>query len=157
MIEIKEVEKCEVFSGNTKIMDLDIKNNSQLQYEDVVSPYQFPDKHFKAEYKMNIKFLDCWLNEKVLQDNLSNNWCIQLPYTVPIRNHKKKRIYKKWLKKYGVRVGWIKLKNTEVSFDIQSNSFDVNINGEDLKSIRKFRKGINLNTYANEHKLKMER
>lgn len=72
-----------------------------------------------------------------------------------MRSHKKKRIFKKWLKRYGVKVDHITLEFQVITYDTQTSEAECEMTNESVKTYVKFYKAIQLYKYACKHGINM--
>lgn len=103
MFEIGEITGGELFLGDgTKIMNI---SSAELTYEPNVR-YEREDlltHGFKGEFTLEIN--DAEINTGIFgidEATFPDMWDLQYIKVVQARRHKKKRINKKWLKRYGV-------------------------------------------------------
>ena len=91
----------------------------------------------------------------------SNEWTTsvlfssELSYAIPVKSHKKKRIFKKWLKRYGVKVDRITLDFQVITYDTQTSEAECEMTNESAKTYVTFYKAIQLYEYAFKHGIDM--
>lgn len=79
----------------------------------------------------------------------------ELSYAIPVKSHKKKRIFKKWLKRYGVKVDHITLDFKVITYDTQTNEAKCEMTNESVKTYVTFYKAVQLYEYAFKHEIDM--
>ena len=87
---------------------------------------------FEAKCEINTDLLNKMIGGLALsssKDATGYTFTAQIPYQVQVRRHKKKRINKKWAKRYGYVTMFKTIRLTDVHFTPGSNEFLCNVEG----------------------------
>lgn len=118
MFELKEITGGSLYLGDTKITDI---SSAELTYEPNIK-YKNEEvltHNFKGDFTLELN--DCEINPKLKkifgfdETKLPDAWDLQYTAFVQARRHKKKRINKKWLKRYGMKPIMAKSKGWKVN------------------------------------------
>ena len=153
---IKEITSGGLFlSDGTKFMDIQGIESMDVRYE----------SSDKEELKVvslsgEITLENCKINEKLFNQYFCPTYqnplfSSELSYAIPVKSHKKKRIFKKWLKRYGVKVDHITLDFQIITYDTQTNEAECEMTNESVKTYITFYKAIQLYEYALKHGIDM--
>lgn len=96
----------------------DLSTDKEIMHFDKITEcslepsYEFLDKEkltFDTNIEFNATLKDCYINEALLQ-NIKPHYTViaEVPIMIQARWHKKKRINKKWLKRYGLKPDTVK-------------------------------------------------
>ena len=157
---IKEITGGLFLSDGTKIMDIQGIESMDIKYE-------FSDKEelkvvntFHNNLSGEITLENCEINESLFNRYFRSSYqnplfSSEFSYAIPMRSHKKKRIFKKWLKRYGVKVDHITLEFQVITYDTQTSEAECEMTNESVKTYVKFYKAIQLYKYACKHGINM--
>ena len=158
---IKEITGGSLFlSDGTKLMDIhgiefiDVKcKPSDKEELKIVNT-------FHNSLSGEITLENCEINESLFNQYFSPTYqnplfSSELSYAIPVKSHKKKRIFKKWLKRYGVKVDHITLDFQVKTYDTQTSEAECEMTNESVKTYVKFYKAIQLYEYAYKHGIDM--
>lgn len=158
---IKEITGGSLFlSDGTKLMDI-----HGIEFMNV--RYEYSDKEelkvvntFHNSLSGEITLENCEINESLFNQYFSPTYqnplfSSELSYAIPVKSHKKKRIFKKWLKRYGVKVDHITLDFQVKTYDTQTSEAECEMTNESVKIYVKFYEAIQLYEYACKHGIDM--
>ena len=97
-------------SDGTKFMELSNIDDVSMDITPEISDKEFC--RFNNSMSCELTFDNSYINEELLDkmttvDPSKCAFVTSIPYAVQVRKHKKKRINKKWAKKYGYRLEFI--------------------------------------------------
>ena len=158
---IKEITGGSLFlSDGTKLMDIHGIESMDVKCE-------LSDKEelkivntFHNSLSGEITLENCEINESLFNRYFHPTYqnplfSSGLSYAIPVKSHKKKRIFKKWLKRYGVKVDHITLDFQVKTYDTQTSEAECEMTNESVKTYIKFYKAIQLYEYAIKHGIDM--
>ena len=97
---------------------------------------------FNNSMSCELTFDNSYVNEELLNkmttvDPSKYTFIISIPYAVQVRKHKKKRINKKWAKRYGYRLKFIEGKTKDATYNTQTGEFDFSYDDETVWQLYK--------------------
>ena len=115
------------FKDMDGVSDVNIESNSVYEYD---KPYEMPKK-ISSDASMEIEFSsNCKVNQEVLnkiigidESRLPDKYDVTIMKPIQKRRHKKKRINKKWAKKYGYTMIPVVMKGWKVETSCEDNTF----------------------------------
>lgn len=158
---IKEITSGGLFlSDGTKFMDIQGIESMDVRCESSDKEELKAVNTFHNSLSGEITLENCEINENLLNQyfRLTHQnplFSSELSYAIPVKSHKKKRIFKKWLKRYGVKVDHITLDFQVITYDAQTNEAECEMTNESVKTYITFYKLIRLYEYAIKHGIDM--
>ena len=158
---IKEITGgCLFLYDGTKFIDIQGIESMDVRYESLDKEELKVVNTFHNSLSGEITLENCKINENlfnqyfrpIYQNPLFSS---ELSYAIPVKSHKKKRIFKKWLKRYGVKVDHITLDFQVIKYDTQTSEAECEMTNESVKTYAKFYKAIQLYEYACKHGIDM--
>ena len=158
---IKEITGgCLFLYDGTKFIDIQGIESMDVRYESLDKEELKVVNTFHNSLSGEITLENCKINENlfnqyfrpIYQNPLFSS---ELSYAIPVKSHKKKRIFKKWLKHYGVKVDHITLDFQVIKYDTQTSEAECEMTNESVKTYAKFYKAIQLYEYACKHGIDM--
>lgn len=156
---IKEITGGSLFlSDGTKLMDINGIESMDVKCEPSDKEELKIVNTFHNSLSGEITLENCEINESLFNQYFSPTYqnplfSSELSYAIPVKSHKKKRIFKKWLKRYGVKVDHITLDFQVKTYDAQTSEAECEMTNESVKTYVKFYKAIQLYEYALKHGL----
>ena len=151
---IKEITGGSLFlSDGTKLMDINGIESMDVKCEPSDKEELKIVNTFHNSLSGEIALENCEINESLFNQYFSPIYqnplfSSELSYAIPVKLHKKKRIFKKWLKRYGVKVDHITLDFQVKTYDTQTSEAECEITNESVKTYVKFYNAIQLYEYA---------
>ena len=135
----KGVVSLKSLEQQIEIPKLDINWNHETPPQYVESLY-FPlsaEAEFTMDAEINAPLFSKLTSVDLTQLSNPNSFTVQYsaPYQEQIRRHKKKRINKKWAKRYGYRTKFKKIRISEVSF-VKHNELEFEALGKNVEIIK---------------------
>ncbi len=158
---IKEITGGSLFlSDGTKLMDINGIESMDVKCEPSDKEELKIVNTFHNSLSGEITLENCEINESLFNQYFSPTYqnplfSSELSYAIPVKSHKKKRIFKKWLKRYGVKVDYITLDFQVKTYDTQTSEAECEMTNESVKTYVKFYKAIQLYEYAIKHGIDM--
>lgn len=153
---IKEITGGGLFlSDGTKFMDIQGIESMDVRYESLDKEELKVVNTFHNGLSGEITLENCEINENLFNQYFRPTYQSEFSYAIPVKSHKKKRIFKKWLKRYGVKVDHITLDFQIITYDTQTSEVECEITNESVKTYIKFYKAIQLYEYACKHGIDM--
>lgn len=157
---IKEITGGGLFlSDGTKFMDMHGIESMDVRYESSDKEELKVVNTFRNSLSEEITLENCEINENLFNQyfrpTYQNPFSFELSYAIPVKSHKKKRIFKKWLKRYGVKVDHITLDFQVITYDTQTSEAECEMTNESVKTYVTFYKAIQLYEYALKHGIDM--
>lgn len=153
---IKEITDGSLFlSDGTKFMDIH-GIESMVRYESSDKEELKVVNTFHNSLSGEITLENCEINENLFNQYFRPTYqnplfSSKLSYAIPVKSHKKKRIFKKWLKRYGVKVDHITLDFQVITYDPQTSEAKCEMTNESVKIYVTFYNAIQLYEYALKH------
>ena len=160
-MSIKEIASGGLFlSDVTKFMYIQGIESMDVRCEYSDKEELKVDNTFHNSLSGEITLENCEINENLFNQYFRPTYqnplfSSELSYAIPVKSHKKKRIFKKWLKRYGVKVDHITLDFQVTTYDTQTNEAKCEMTNESVKTYVKFYKAIQLYEYAFKHEIDM--
>lgn len=160
---IKEITNGGLFlSDGTKIMDIQRIESMDIRYEPSDKEDLKVVNTFHNSLSGEITLENCEINESLFNQCFRPTYqnplfSSELLYAIPVRPHKKKRIIKKWLKRYGVKVDHLTLDFQVITYNTQTSEAECEMTKESVKTYIKFYKAIQLYEYACKYEIDMYR
>ena len=160
-MQIKDITGGGLFlSDGTKFIDIQGIESMDVRYESLDKAELKVVNTFHNSLSGEITLENCEIHENlfnqyfrpIYQNPLFSS---ELSYAIPVKSHKKKRIFKKWLKRYGVKVDHITLDFQVIKYDTQTSEAECEMTNESVKTYAKFYKAIQLYEYACKHEIDM--
>lgn len=158
---IKEITSGGLFlSDGTKFMNIQGIESMDVRYESSDKEELKVVNTFHNSLSGEITLENCEINENLFNQYFRPTYqnplfSSELSYAIPVRLHKKKRIFKKLLKRYGVKVDHIVLDFQVKKYDTQTSEAECEMTNESVKTYVKFYKAIQLYEYACKHGIDM--
>lgn len=158
---IKEITGGGLFlSDGTKFMDIHGIESMDVRCESSDKEELKVANTFYNSLSGEITLENCEINENLFNQYFRPThqnplFSSELSYAIPVKSHKKKRIFKKWLKCYGVKVDHITLDFQVITYDTQTNEAKCEMTNESVKTYLTFYKAIQLYEYAFKHEIDM--
>lgn len=158
---IKEITNGGLFlSDGTKFMDIQGIESMDVRYESSDKEEPNVVNIFHNSLSGEITLENCKINESLFNQYFRPTYqnplfSYELSYAIPVKSHKKKRIFKKWLKRYGVKIDHMTLDFQVKTYDTQTSEFACEMTKESVKTYVKFYKAIQLYEYALKHGIDM--
>lgn len=153
---IKEITGGGLFlSDGTKFMDIQGIESMDVRYESLDKEELKVVNTFHNGLSGEITLENCEINENFRPTYQNPLFSSELSYAIPVKSHKKKRIFKKWLKRYGVKVDHITLDFQVITYDTQTSEAECKMTNESVKTYVTFYKAIQLYEYALKHGIDM--
>lgn len=117
-----------LYLGNNKEF-LGVGEIGTLTFDDELTDCTTKEDYIPLSDKKEISF-ECEVNPSLFQQLVGLCSCDydksytltgEMPKLVPVRHHKKKRINKKWIKRYGYKTVYKKVRIDDVHFDSDSD------------------------------------
>ena len=114
-------------SNGTKFMELSNIDDVSMDITSEISDKEFC--RFNNSINCELTSDNSYINKELLDkmttvDSSKCAFITSIPYAIQIRKHKKNRINKKWAKKYGYRLKFIKVKTKDATYNTQTGDFD---------------------------------
>lgn len=160
-MQIKEITGGGLFlSDGTKFMDIQGIESMNVRYESSDKEELKVVNTFHNNLSGEITLENCEINESLFNQYFRPTYqnlllSFDLSYAIPVKSHKKKRIFKKWLKRYGVKVDHITLDFQVITYDTQTSEAECEMTNESVKTYVKFYNAIQLYKYACKHGIDM--
>ena len=127
-------------SDGTKFMELSNIDDVSMDIAPDISDKEFC--RFSNSMSCGLTFDKSYVNEELLSKmtTVDPNKCMfitYIPYAVQVRKHKKKRINKKWAKKYGYRLKFIEGKTKDATYNTQTCEFGFSYDDETIWQLQK--------------------
>lgn len=151
---IKEITGGSLFlSDGTKIMDIQGIESMDVKCESSDKEEPKVVKTFHNSLSGEITLENCKINESLFNQYFCPTYqnplfSSELSYAIPVKSHKKKRIFKKWLKRYGVKINHMTLDFQVKTYDTQTSEAECEMTNESVKTYVKFYNAIQLYEYA---------
>lgn len=153
---IKEITGgCLFLSDGTKFMDIQGIESMDVRYESSYKEEPKVVNTFHNSLSGENTLENCEINESLFNHYFRPTSQSEFSYAIPVKPHKKKRIFKKWLKRYGVKVDHITLDFQVKTYDAQTSEAECEMTNESVKTYVKFYKAIQLYEYALKHGIDM--
>lgn len=144
---IKEITDGGLFlSDGTKIMDTKAIGSIDFKCESLEKEESETVNMFSNSFSGEFTLEGCELNESLLNQLSISPLSFKVPYAIPVRTHKKKRIFKKWLKQYGVKVDYLILYFQIKTYDSGESEWE--LTKESLMIFNNFIKRFRLYEYV---------
>ena len=121
-------------SDGTKFMELSNIDDVSMDITHEISDKEFC--RFNNSKSCELTFDNSYVDEKLLNPS-KFMFITSIPYAVQVRKHKKKRINKKWAKKYGYRLEFIEGKTKDATYNTQTGEFDFSYDDETIWQLYK--------------------
>ena len=121
-------------SDGTKFMELSNIDDVSMDITPEISDKEFC--RFNNSMSCELTFDNSYVDEKLLNPS-KFMFITSIPYAVQVRKHKKKRINKKWTKKYGYRLNFIEGKTRDTTYNTKTGEFDFSYDDETLWQLYK--------------------
>lgn len=140
-------------SDGTKFMELSNIYDVSMDITPEISDKEFC--RFNNSISCELTFDNSYVNEELLNkmttvDPSKCMFITSIPYAVQVRKHKKKRINKKWAKKYGYRLKFIKGKTKDATYNTQTGEFVFSYDDEIIWQLNKYAADIFVYRVLNE-------
>ena len=127
-------------SDGTKFMELSNIDDVSMDITHEISDKEFC--RFNNSMSCELTFDNSYVDEELLNkmttvDPSKCMFITSIPYAVQVRKHKKKRINKKWAKKYGYRLNFIEGKTRDTTYNTKTGEFDFSYDDETLWQLYK--------------------
>ena len=127
-------------SDGTKFMELSNIDDVSMDITPEISDKEFC--RFNNSMSCELTFDTSYANEELLNkmttvDPSKCMFITSIPYAVQVRKHKKKRINKKWAKKYGYKLEFIEGKTRDTTYNTKTGEFDFSYDDETLWQLYK--------------------
>ena len=160
-MQIKDITGGGLFlSDGTKFMDIQGIESMDVRYESSDKEELKVVDTFHNSLSGEITLENCEINENLFNQYFrpiyqNPLFSYELSYAIPVKSHKKKRIFKEWLKRYGVKVDHITLDFQVITYDAQTSEAECEMTNESVKTYAAFYKAIQLYEYAFKHGIDM--
>lgn len=158
---IKEITSGGLFlSDGTKFINIQGIESMDVRYESSDKEELKVVDTFHNSLSGEITLENCEINKNLFNQYFCHTYqnplfSSELSYAIPVKSHKKKRIFKKWLKRYGVKVDHITLDFQVITYDAQTSEAECEMTNESVKTYVTFYKAIQLYEYAFKHGIDM--
>lgn len=131
--DLKIIDAGLYLSDGTKFMNMSNISDASIDATSEISDKEYCT--FNSSMNCELTMENSYVNEELLDKiiTVEPNKCtfiMSIPYAVQIKKHRKKRINKKWAKKYGYRLEFIEGKTKDTTYNTETGEFDFSYDNE---------------------------